>query len=108
MLLDSAFLLLVEEHLIRWLAQTAQNELAAHGRLARYSRIRKEWNGNPIPTKSDIRNSHGNAYIGDTHFNVEPATLHVLSDEKTCRPTNTPTPASTISKPPNQLKHVNN
>jgi hypothetical protein len=28
-------------------------------------------------------NSHGNAYIGDTHFNVEPATPHVLSAEKT-------------------------
>ena len=28
-------------------------------------------------------NSYGNAYIGDTHFNVEPATPHVLPDQKT-------------------------
>jgi hypothetical protein len=28
-------------------------------------------------------NSHGNAYIGDTHFNVGPATQYVLSAEKT-------------------------
>jgi hypothetical protein len=36
--------------------------------------------------KNNIRNSHGNAYIGDTHGNVEPATPHVLSAEKTTWP----------------------
>jgi len=49
-----------------------------------------------------------NNNIGTTHRNVGPATLHVLPDKKTCRPTNTPTPASTIPTPPYQLKHVNN
>ena len=82
MLLDSAFLLLVEEHLIRWLAQTAQNELTAHGGLARYSRIRKEWNGSPTPRKANI---------SDSHFNVEPATPYVLSAEKTHRQNDTVT-----------------
>jgi hypothetical protein len=77
MLLESAFLLLVEEHPIRWLTQTAQNELVAHGGLARYSRIRKEWNGSSICRQGNIGNSHGNA---------EPAAPHVPAKKKTtCR-----------------------
>jgi len=40
---------------------------------ARCARIGKDWNGSSIPRKSNI---------GDTHFNVEPATPHVLSAEK--------------------------
>jgi hypothetical protein len=40
---------------------------------------------------NNIGNGHGNAYIGDTHFNVEPATLHVLSAEKTHRQNDTVT-----------------
>jgi hypothetical protein len=40
---------------------------------ARCARIGKDWNGSSIPRKGNI---------GDTHFNVEPATLHVLSAEK--------------------------
>jgi hypothetical protein len=40
---------------------------------ARCARIGKDWNGSSIPRKGNI---------GDTHFNVEPATPHVLSAEK--------------------------
>jgi hypothetical protein len=41
---------------------------------ARCARIGKDWNGSSIPRKGNI---------GDTHFNVEPATPHVVSAEKT-------------------------
>jgi hypothetical protein len=85
-------------------ACTTSEEASSSAPLNNKKRVKRS----PIPTKSNIRNSHGNAYIGDTHFNVEPATLHVLPAEKTCRPSNTPPPAPTISKTPNQLKHVNN
>jgi hypothetical protein len=44
---------------------------------ARCARIGKDWNGSPIPGKTNIGNTHGN---------VEPAAPYVLSAEKTTWP----------------------